>query len=171
MGGNGATYIGMEIMGVKNEDFDGVVLDSNKYENKISQIEIPRDRMITPNELLKEAEQTILRSDLGKLMRIARSARPNAIYDASAESQTFSTDEMVEFPEEGVCSEDEEEENSSVEGEGGDSEHMPGFAEFKIKMIKGANKVNLLKNKKIDTSKTHFTVRSQIFFKKRQFEN
>ena len=48
-------------------------------------------------------------------MRIARITRPDAIYDASAASQTFSTKEMVEFSEEeeeGVCSEDEEGENS-----------------------------------------------------------
>ena len=68
--------------------------------------------MITPNELLAEAEQTILRSDMGKLMRIARIARPDAIYDASAAAQTFPTEEMVGFLEEGVCSEDEEKENS-----------------------------------------------------------
>ena len=46
-------------------------------------------------------------------MRIARIARPDAIYDAAAASRTFSIEGMVGFlGEEGVCSEDEEKENS-----------------------------------------------------------
>ena len=114
-------------MRVKNEDFEGEALCSNKYENKINRIEIPRDRMITPNELLTEAEQTMLRSEMGKLMRIARISRPDAIYDASAAAQTFSTEEMVAFLEEGVCLEDEEKENSPGEEEGGGFRTHAGF--------------------------------------------
>ena len=95
---------------------------------------MPHERMITPNEILPVAGQTILRSEVVKLMRIARIARPDAIYDASAAAQTFSKDEMVEFlGEESVCSDDEEKENSQGGEEEEDFEHIPGFAEFKIK--------------------------------------
>ena len=49
-------------------------------------------------------------------MRIARIARPGAIYDASAAAQTFSNEEMVGFLKgESVSSEDEEKVNSSGE--------------------------------------------------------
>ena len=56
-GGNEAAYLGMEIMKVKNEDFEGVVLDSNKYESKINHIGISHDRMITTNEILTESDK------------------------------------------------------------------------------------------------------------------
>ena len=50
-----------------------------------------------------------------------------------------------------------------------DFEHMPGCVEFMGERQKDVNKSNLLKkNKKIDTPKTHFTVRNLIFLK-RQF--
>ena len=64
--------------------------------------------MITPNEILTEAGKTILRSELGKLMRIARIARPGAIYDASAAAQTFPNEEMVGFLTESIVSSEDE---------------------------------------------------------------
>ena len=65
---------------------------------KINRIGISHERMMmTPGEILTENEQTALRSELGKLMWIARIARPGAIYDASAAAQTFSVEEMVIF--------------------------------------------------------------------------
>ena len=48
-----------------------------------------------------------------------------------------------------------------------DFAHMPGFSKFMRGRQKDVNKVNLLKkNKKIDPSKTHFTVQNLIFSKK-----
>ena len=86
-----------------------MVLASNKYEGEVNRIEIPHGRMMEPGEILTENEQTTLRSELGKLMWIARIARPGAIYDASASAQTFSTGEMMEFlEEESALSENEE---------------------------------------------------------------
>ena len=72
----------------------GAISESNKYEDKIKHIEISHARTRTPKEPLAEAEQAILRSELEKLMRIARIARPGAIYDASAAAQTFSDGEL-----------------------------------------------------------------------------
>ena len=95
--GNEATYLGMKSMKTKNEDSDGVVLDPNKYEGEINHIEIPHERMMAPNGILTENEQTILGSELGTLMWIARIARPGAIYDASAAAQTFPTGELIGF--------------------------------------------------------------------------
>ena len=54
MGGNGSTYMEMEILKVNNGDFEGVVSGSNKYENKINHIEISNDRMQTPDDPLTE---------------------------------------------------------------------------------------------------------------------
>ena len=70
---------------------------SDKYENKINHIEIPHARTRTPKEPLAEAEQSDSRSELGKLMWIARIARPGVIYDASAATQTFPDGEIIDF--------------------------------------------------------------------------
>ena len=104
-------------------------------------------------------------SELGKLMWIARIARPGAICDASESAQTFPTEETIEFlEEEEFCPKNEEKEIPTEEEE--DFEHMPGFADFKS-WRRDENKANLpKKNKKIDTSKTHFTVRSLVFLRK-----
>ena len=91
-------------------------------------------------------------------MWIARIARPGAIYDASASSKTFPTGEVVDLLEESTLSENEEKISLTEEG---DFDHMPGFAEFKSRR-QSANKANIFKNKKVDTPKTHFTVRNLI---------
>ena len=63
---------------------------------KINHIEIYHERTRAPKEQSTEDEQTILRSELGKLMRIARIARPGEIYDDSAAEQTFSDGAFLE---------------------------------------------------------------------------
>ena len=115
---------------------------------EINHIEIPHERMLAPGGILTENEQTTLRSELGKLMWIARIARPGAIYDASASAQTFSAAEMMDFLEE------EEEESTLSENEEKialteeeDFDHMPGFAEFKSRR-QAANKANILKTER-----------------------
>ena len=114
---------------------------------KINRIVIPHERMMAPNEILTDSEQTILRSELGKLMWIARIARPGAIYDASAAAQTFSTVEMIEFSEEENLFFGRWEVGSFIEE---DFAHMSGFAYFKSKR-KEANNANISKHNKIDT--------------------
>ena len=96
-GDNEATYSGMKITKVSDGEFGGIALDSNNYEGGIDHIEISHERTRTPNEPSAEEEQTILRSELGKLMWVARAARPGAIYDASAAEQTFSDGEILRF--------------------------------------------------------------------------
>ena len=61
---------------------------------EINHFEIPHERMMAPGGILTENEQAGLRSELGKLMRIALIARQGAIYDDSASAQTFATGEM-----------------------------------------------------------------------------
>ena len=94
--GNEATYLGMKIDKVNNGEFGWGALDSNNYEGEITHIEIYHERTRAPSEPLADDEQTILRSELGKLMRIARIARTDAIYDASVAAQTFSAGELIE---------------------------------------------------------------------------
>ena len=137
-------------------DYDGITLDSDNYEGGINHIGISHERAKRRNGALTEAEQFILRSELRKSTWVARTARPGAIYDASAAAQTFHDGKMVdsqvgneEFP--------KIEENEDFQKERKtDFEHMPGFRTF----LKGdqsiVNKANLLKeNKKTDPSKTH----------------
>ena len=64
-----------------DSDCEGIISYSDNYEGEINHIEIPHERTKKRNESLTE-EQSILRSGLGELMRIARIARPGAIYDA-----------------------------------------------------------------------------------------
>ena len=79
----------MKIPKIKNDDFDGIFLDSNGYGEQVNHIEIPHGRMMAIGEILTENEQAISRSELWKLLWIARIARPGAIYDASASAQPF----------------------------------------------------------------------------------
>ena len=80
----------MRISKVFREDFDGAIFYPNKYEDKINHIGISHARTRAPEKPLVEADQSIFRSEIRKSMRVARIARPCAIYDASAAAQTFS---------------------------------------------------------------------------------
>ena len=86
--GNQSTYLGMGVEKVSDSDCDVLVLDSNDYEDKINHIEFPHGRTRHRNGALTGEGQSISRSALGKLMRIARIARPGAIYDDSAAART-----------------------------------------------------------------------------------
>ena len=77
-------------------------------------------------------------------MRIARIARPGAIYDASASVTKFSAAEMIEFQAGEFCSGNEGKEIFTEEDEE-DFDRMPDFAEFKSGGQE-ANKVNILKS-------------------------
>ena len=77
-----------------NEDFQGISMGSDRYEDKIKSIEIPHARMRTPHEPITESELSILRTELGKLTWVTRMARPELIYDAAAAAQVFSKGEI-----------------------------------------------------------------------------
>ena len=94
--GNETTYLEMKITKANNGEFGGVALDSNNYEGEIEHIEISHERTRKPNEPSAEDERAISRSELGNLVRIARIARPEAIYDASADAQTFSDGGLID---------------------------------------------------------------------------
>ena len=82
-------YSGMKLGKKNTPDFEGVAVDSTNYEDKISQIKIPRARGKEKDDFSTEKEQSMVRSELGKLMWLARNARPDAIYDASAAARNF----------------------------------------------------------------------------------
>ena len=88
-GGNKETYLCMETAKAGDPDFEGLILDTDNYEDKINHIGIPHGRSKNAAEALPEVEQATLQSELWKLMRIARTARPGAICDASAADRTF----------------------------------------------------------------------------------
>ena len=87
----------MNITKINNEEFGGIIPDSDNYEDEINHIGISRERARQPNEPLTEDEHAALRSELWKLMRIARLARQAAIYDAPAAAQTFSDGELFDI--------------------------------------------------------------------------
>ena len=62
---NEATYLGMKIPKINDNDFRGAILDSNKYEGEINHIGISHERIRTPEEPLTEAGLAIFRSELG----------------------------------------------------------------------------------------------------------
>ena len=158
-----STYLGMEITTVNDGEFAGIALDSGNYEGEINHFEIPHERTRAPKDPLAEDERTIFRSEPGKLMRIARTARPGAIYDAPAAAQTFSDVGILGVLEQvaGILENGEKEVSPNEKKE--DFEHMPGFAKFMMGRQKDVNIANLLKGSKIGSSKTHFTVQNLIF--------
>ena len=76
-------------------------------------------------------------------MRIARIARPGAIYDASTAAQTFPECEIIE--ENVECGEifKIEEEEGLTKSKENDFEHMPGFTKILHGEQMDVNKVNL----------------------------
>ena len=90
---------------MRDSDFDGSVLNPYDYEENINHIEIPHERTRHRNGALAKEEKAIARSELWKLMLIARIARHGAIYDDSAAAQTF--------PEGNITAENEESEDIS----------------------------------------------------------
>ena len=73
------------------ETFTGATLSSTDYEGGIQDISILPGRAQQMNEPLTESAQFKLRSELGKVIRIAIIARPGVTHDASASVQTFET--------------------------------------------------------------------------------
>ena len=65
--GNQSTYLGTEIEKVSDSDCECVIWDADNYEDKINYIEISHERAKRRNEALTEADQTIPRSELGKI--------------------------------------------------------------------------------------------------------
>ena len=49
---------------------------------------------------MNEKEQSVIMPNLGKLMRLVRITRPDAIYDVSAAAQNFANFRPVDFNEE-----------------------------------------------------------------------
>ena len=81
-GRNRATYLCIEIAKVRDPDCDGLILDPDNYGDKINHIEIPHVGCKWMPEALTGDDRSILRSELWKLMWVARIARPGEIYDA-----------------------------------------------------------------------------------------
>ena len=77
-------------------DFQGISVSANGAENKINTIEIPHQRTRTPSEILTGAELSIFRSEIAKLTRVAKMARPDLMYDVSEAAQMFSKREIID---------------------------------------------------------------------------
>ena len=91
---------------------------------------------------LTEAEQTIFRSGLGKLIWVARIARTGAIYGASAATRTFSDGEMADSV---IGNEDfSENEEKGISKKKKDSDRMPVYRKFLQTNRSNVNKANFL---------------------------
>ena len=72
---------------MSDSEFEGVISDSDNYEDKINQIETPHGRTKQRTDTLNGEEQSNSRSELWKLIRVSRIERPGAIYEASGSTQ------------------------------------------------------------------------------------
>ena len=81
----------------------GLNWSTNNYDIEIKDIAILPDRSKKKEEHLTPGEQFALRSELGKLMRIARISRPDALRGASVQAQTFDEDEETIFKPDRFC--------------------------------------------------------------------
>ena len=160
----------MKLEKVNTPDFKGIILDSNNYEDKINQIEIPHTRSKEKDDFLTDEEQSVVRSELGELMWLSRIARPGAIYDASAAAQNFANFKQENCNEEITDGENEEENANEDVPKSSDFEHIHGFRNILAGKSKDANKANLLKTqKKAVTSRTH--LQKQTYFRRKQSRN
>ena len=143
----------MEIAKVGDPDLDGLISEANNYEDKINHIEIPHGRSNPMAEDWSGDEQSILRSELCKFIRISRTARPGAIYDASTAARTFTECKWGCGNEIGTTPNSQESDN--VQNKIISTfEHMHGYQAFLSKKQSGVKKANLLRgSKKIGKSK------------------
>ena len=95
-GASSGLFLGAGVGKLSDSECGCVILVPDNYGGKINQIEIPHERAMRRNGALTEAEQSILRSGLGELMWIARTARAGAIYDAAAAARNFSDGKMAD---------------------------------------------------------------------------
>ena len=72
-----------------NTTCSGLTYRSGNYECEIQDIAILPGRATQMGEPLTPDDQCALRSELANLLRIARIARPDALYDAPISGQTF----------------------------------------------------------------------------------
>ena len=84
---NEETYVGAKITKVDHGELRCIISDSRNYEGAVNYIGISHERTRGPKELKAEGEQAISRSELGRLIWIARIARQGSIYDDSAAAQ------------------------------------------------------------------------------------
>ena len=140
---NKAIYLGVKIEKVGTPEFKGVILDPNNYEDKINHVEISHARSKEKDDCLTEEEQSVMRSELGKLMWLARIARPDAIYDVSAAAQNFANFKPGNCDGE-ISNEENEEENDNVDvPKPSYFVYIPWFRKFASGKSKNANKTNL----------------------------
>ena len=125
---NISTYLGMQIAKVRDPDCEGIILAPCNYGDKINHIEMPHGRERRA-ESLTEGDQSILRPELWKLIRVARISRKGAIYEASAAAQTF-TDGGIGDSEMRLRGLRFAGRRKGEGGTGSDFEHMPGYQEL-----------------------------------------
>ena len=105
----------------------------------------------TKNEPRTAEEQSELRSELVKLIWIARVARPGALCDASVSAQTSeATGETIVNP---IDVEESDDANVAKLIDASSYSHMPRFVDFNRKSPNDANSVNLLKKIKMSTKR------------------
>ena len=114
----------------------------NNYDGEIRYISIVPIRSKQMDEPLTKQEQFALRSELGKLTRIARIARPCALRDASVSARTFeSINEtiinLIDFNDVVVA-------NLTKECGNVAHSHIPCSGEFSRELSKNVNRSNLL---------------------------
>ena len=155
----------MGIGNVRDSDFEGLILDTGDYGDKINRVEIPHERANLRNAALTEAELSILRSELWKLIWISRIARPGAIYEASTAAQAFNEGGNGRLGSwKGRVSESRSDRKHTERSENG-PERMPGFRDVSAGSQSIETKANLPKKIKRSAIENTFMVRNLVFWK------
>ena len=90
---NDILHVGLRVR--KIED-GSVMVTSEDYERNIERIELEPNRRKDVNAFLVEAEEKSFRSQLGKIMWLARITRADITYEAAAVAQAFAESENLE---------------------------------------------------------------------------
>ena len=146
---------------MRNAAPEGIILDSDNYEDKINHIEISHERTRQPGEALTGGRTGHFPIGIGKSMRIPRISRHGAIYDASAAAHTFAGGIMIDASEEKGA--------FRKMKKGGLPERGVILSTYRaFRNLYRGNKgfsqsASFKENKNTWPSKTHFTVRNLLF--------
>ena len=157
----------MKIVKRKNDVFQGISTNTNGTGNKIKTIEISHQRTRTPGAVLTEIEVSIFRSEIEKLTRIARMARPDLRYDVFEAAHPFTRKETINMDPKSFISKEGSKREVEKEKEEGFC-HIPGFLNSQQEGGKGVNRVSLLGDgiKEEKKSAISYTAQNLILLKR-----
>ena len=172
---NDIIHVGLRVRKLESGD---VMVSSEDYERNIESIRIEPERRRDVNAFLIESEEKDFRSQLGKIMWLARITRADITYEAAAVAQAFAESENLEQNYDVTSFENYELKDEKVKEVSEPSQtfegnkHIPGFDDFANKnrpKNEEVNKINLHKTVQKNTGdnfKTSLRVKNLIYLNK-----